>query len=218
MHRQPHVGQISDLLNHSRRCAWLGVNWLIFMTWILIGITHSMTAMTAWQTSIGTTSDRKRADWTVEKIFLAMRTRWASRSFLADMAFSHKLDSIGRRRWWDRKILQNFCSLWQQSITVENVGIGFLQTIVEDSIRISEETSINLVNPIVVEAVAPRVASGLSLEVLGHHPSWMLHHSLRGSVERCYRVIRRHALLWDWGIQKSSISIGLGVRVICIII
>lgn len=129
-----------------------------------------------------------------------MRARWASRSFLADMAFSHKFDSIGRRRWRKRKILQNFCSLWQQSVTVENVGIGFLQTIVEDSIRVSKETSINLVNPIVVEAVAPRVASGLSLEVLSHHPRAMFHHSLRGSVERCYRVIGRHALLWDWEI------------------
>lgn len=165
--------------------------------------------MSTRQASVGSSADWKLAQRTVKQVFLAMKTRRTSCRLPAALTFRHKFNSTANRRWRNRQIFQDLCTLWQKPVTVKNVAVSFLQIVIEKAVRFAEKTSIDVTRPIVVEwkVVWPGIASRLSFEMLRQQPRVVLHSSLWVGVNCCHCMVRRRALLFLKRSQRKLIKI-----------
>lgn len=157
--------------------------------------TYSVTSMTAAQASVSGTSNGKLAQWTMEKIFFTVQARRSTCCLSAALTLGHELNSIANRRWGNWKIFQHLSSLWQKTVAVKNVSVRFLQAVVKVSTCVTEQASIDFVDSVIVQGIAPRVTSCLSFQVLRQQPRVVLHRRLWIRVDCCHCVVWRHALL-----------------------
>lgn len=158
-------------------------------------ITHSVSAVSAAQAGVCGTTHRKLAERAVQQILLAVQARRPASCFPTRLTFRHELHAVVRRGGRNRKIFQHLRALRQQTVAVQDVGVGFLQAVEEVPIVVAEQAAMDFVDPIIVERVAPRVRASLSFQMLRQQPRVVFHSGLRVGVHRRHRVVRTRALL-----------------------
>lgn len=123
-----------------------------------------------------------------------MKTERASGGLPAGRAFCHKFDAIADRRRRHRKVFQDLSPRRQQSIAIKDLRIAFFQRVIEISVGVAQQTLADLVDAVVVERIAPGIATGLTFEMLRQHPRIVLHRR-EVRIDCVDRVVRGTLLL-----------------------